>query len=108
MRYPILHNLAEAVTKHGPKFLCDIAMPGGGAIYEIAVYLWNKYRRDGRQNALQVELQALAQAPAELVHQQVEDDVQAVADGLPPEVRQALTAYLTQVPAAIRRSLRRP
>ena len=46
--------------------------------------------------------------PLEQVLQQVEADVQAVAADQPPEVRQALTAYLTQVPAAIRRSLRRP
>ena len=50
----------------------------------------------------------LAQAPAEQVLQQVEADVQAVAADQPAEVQQALTAYLTQVPAAIRRSLRRP
>jgi formylglycine-generating enzyme required for sulfatase activity len=108
MRFPILRCLAKAVVKHGVKFLCDLA-PGGGAIYEFATDIVEDYRRDGRENALRAELQRLAQAPADQVQQDVEsDDVQAEAAGQPPEVRRALTAYLTQMPAAIRRSLRRP
>ncbi|MHB1799917.1 MAG: hypothetical protein ACYCUI_16755, partial [Vulcanimicrobiaceae bacterium] len=107
MRFPILRSLARAVVKHGVKFLCDLA-PGGGALYEFAVDMLEDYRRDGWENALRADLQALAQAPAEPVQQEVEAVVQAVAAGQTPEVRQALTAYLTQMPAAIRRSLRRP
>ncbi|HEY7424950.1 MAG TPA: bifunctional serine/threonine-protein kinase/formylglycine-generating enzyme family protein [Gemmataceae bacterium] len=107
MRFPILRCLAKAVVKHGIKFLCNLA-PGGGAVYDFAADVVEDYRRDSREDALRAELQALAQAPTNQVHQQVEADVQAVAADQPSEVRQALTAYLTQVPAAIRRSLRRP
>ncbi|HWG41423.1 MAG TPA: protein kinase [Gemmataceae bacterium] len=107
MRFPLLRCLAKAVVKHGVKFLCNLA-PGGGAVYDFAADVVEEYRRDSREDALRAELQALAQAPLEQVLQQVEADVQAVAADQPPEVRQALTAYLTQVPAAIRRSLRRP
>jgi hypothetical protein len=107
MRFPLLRCLAKAVVKHGVKFLCNLA-PGGGAVYDFAADVVEDYRRDSREDALRVELQALAQASLEQVLQQVEADVQAVAADQPPEVRQALTAYLTQVPAAIRRSLRRP
>ncbi|MHB1422601.1 MAG: bifunctional serine/threonine-protein kinase/formylglycine-generating enzyme family protein [Gemmataceae bacterium] len=107
MRFPLLRCLAKAVVKHGVKFLFNLA-PGGGAVYEFAVDVVEDYRRDSREDSLRAELQALAQAPAEQVHLQVEADVQAVAADQPAEVRQALIAYLTQVPAAIRRSLRRP
>lgn len=107
MRFPLLRCLAKAVVKHGIKFLCNLA-PGGGVVYEFAADVWEDYHRDSREDALRAELEVLAQAPADQVHQQVEADVQAVAADQSPEVQQALTAYLTQVPAAIRRSLRRP
>ena len=107
MRFPLLRCLAKAVVKHGIKFLCNLA-PGGGAVYDFAADVVEDYRRDAREDALRTELQELAQAPADQIHQQVEADVQAVAADQPAEVQQALTAYLTQVPAAIRRSLRRP
>lgn len=106
MRFPLLRCLAKAVVKHGIKFLCHLA-PGGGAVYDFAADVWEDYCRDAREDALRLELEALAQAPADQIDQQVEADVQAVAADQPPEVRQALNAYLTQVPAAIRRSLRR-
>jgi serine/threonine protein kinase len=107
MRFLLLHCIAKAVVKHGIKFLCNLA-PGGGAVYDFALDVLEDYRRAGRENALPAELQAVAQAPAEQVQQQVEDEVKVEAAGQPDEVQQALTAYLTQVPAAIRRSLRRP
>jgi formylglycine-generating enzyme required for sulfatase activity len=107
MRFRILRCLAKAIVKHGAKFLCNLA-PGGGAVYDFAADVIEDYRREGREDALRADLQAMAQAPAEQVRAEVEAAVEAEAVAQPPEVRQALTAYLTQVPATIRRSLRRP
>jgi serine/threonine protein kinase len=111
MRFRLLRCLAKAVAKHGVKFVCGL-VPGGEAIYEIATatledYL-KDYHGDGPEHALRAEVQALAQAPAEQVRQEVQAAVQAGAAGLPADEQQQITAYLTQVPAMIRRSLRRP
>jgi serine/threonine protein kinase len=102
-----LRCLAKAVVKHGAKFLCKL-VPGGEFVYDVAADVVEEYRRDGREADLRAELQAMAQAPADKIHQEVGAAVEAEAAAQPPEVQQALTAYLTQVPAAIRRSLRRP
>jgi formylglycine-generating enzyme required for sulfatase activity len=107
MPFPLLRCLARAIAKQGPRLLLDVA-PWAGRLYDVAVEAWEDYRRDQREDALQAEVQALAQATPEQVRQEVEEAVGAEADGQPPEVRRALTAYLAQVPAAIRRSLRRP
>ncbi|HTU23004.1 MAG TPA: SUMF1/EgtB/PvdO family nonheme iron enzyme [Gemmataceae bacterium] len=106
MRFPLLRCLAKAVVKHGLKFLCNL-VPGGGPVYDIAADVVEEYLRDCREEDLRADLQSLAQAPAEPIHQEVAAAVQAEAAAQPPEIQQALTAYLTQVPAAIRRSLRR-
>src|SRR5262245_37465100 len=105
MRFRLLRCLARAVAKHGVKLLCNLA-PGGGSLYDIAEDAWKDYRQDQREDALRAEVQALAQAPPDQVRQEVEAAVNAEAPGLPSEDRQALAAYLTHVPAAIRRSLR--
>src|SRR5207248_2960989 len=58
--------------------------------------------------ALAGVLQELAQAPAEQVRREVAEAVQQAAGDQPREVQAALTAYLTQVPAMVRRVSRRP
>ena len=62
-----------------------------------AVGLWGKLTHE---QALLLE--------QELVQRRHTEAVQAEAAALPVEAQQAITAYLTQVPAMIRRSLRRP
>ena len=54
------------------------------------------------------ELQQLAQAPADQVRRAAAEAVQQAAGDQPREVQVALTAYLTQVPAMVRRVSRRP
>src|SRR5262249_22293304 len=56
----------------------------------------------------QAEVEQLVQTPAAELKAAVAEVVEEVAADKPKEVQQALTSYLTQVPAAIRRSLRRP
>jgi formylglycine-generating enzyme required for sulfatase activity len=107
MAFHLLRCLAKAVVKHGPRLLLD-AIPWGERLYDIAYDAWEDFRRDGREDALRAEVQALAQAPPDQVRREVEQAVQAGAAGQPEQVQRALRAYLNQVPAAIRQSLRRP
>jgi hypothetical protein len=107
MAFHFLKCLARAVAKHGVKFVCHL-VPGGEALYDIAADAYQDYRQRGQEDALRGELQDLAQAPAEQVRQEVAGAVEAEAGHLPAADRQKIAAYLSQVPALIRRSLRRP
>jgi hypothetical protein len=107
MRFRLLRCIARATIKHGVRFLLNL-VPGGEVVGEIAVDAWADYRRDEQEDALRADVEALAQASQDQVHQAVEEAVQQEAAGQPPDIRRALTAYLNHVPAAIRRSLRRP
>jgi formylglycine-generating enzyme required for sulfatase activity len=107
MAFRLLKCLARAIVKNGAKLVCAF-VPGGSALADVAADTWEDYRKEQREDALRAEVQALAQAPADQVRQEVGAAVAEEAAAAPAEVRQALTAYLSQVPAAIRRSLKRP
>jgi TPR repeat protein len=107
MHCRFLKCLARAVVKHGVRFLLHL-VPGGEVVGSIAADAWEDYRRDPHGNSLRNEVEALAQAPAEQVHRDAAAAVAEAAAEQPAEIRLALTSYLEQVPAAIRRSLRRP
>src|SRR5213595_1120700 len=107
MRIRLLHCLGGALVKHGVRFLLNLA-PGGEVIFDIAHDTWDAYRHDGGTDSARAELEALAQAPAAQLQEAVAQTVREVAALQPAPVQEALAAYLAQVPAAIRRSLRRP
>ncbi len=102
-----LHCVAKAIAKHGVRFFANL-IPGGEVVYDIANDVWEDYRREGQEDALRSEIEALAQAPPEQVRQEVKEAAQTVGADLPPAARLTLAACLNQVPTAIRRSLRRP
>src|SRR6266851_2362690 len=104
-----LFCLARAIVKNGFKILAD-AVPFGGALYDVAVDAWRDHHQERlgepaarSEVALAGELQELAQAPAEQVRREAAEAVQQAAGDQPQELRLALTAYLTQVPAMVRR-----
>jgi hypothetical protein len=66
---------------------------------------WGKGRPDGQ---LRDELEEVAQLPPAEGRRQAEQAVAEEAAGQPATVRAALTAYLSQVPVAVRQSQRRP
>jgi serine/threonine protein kinase len=105
--YALLKCLGKAFLKHGPKAVADL-VPFGGAAYEIARDAWDEYQRDQHQDALRTELEALAQASPAETRSAVDQVVEENARGEPATVREAMASFLTEVPAAIRRSLRRP
>src|SRR6185437_13098957 len=75
---------------------------------EVARDVWNWWGKDKKPAELQAEVRQVAQlSPAE-ARQQAELIVAEEAAGQPEAVRQALTAYLAQVPVAIRQSQRCP
>jgi serine/threonine protein kinase len=107
MPFRLLRCLARAVARHGVRFLCSL-VPGGEALSDIAASAWEEYRQGEQEDALRAELEALARAPVSQVRQEVAAAVGDEAAALPPDVREKITTYLGQVPAMVRRSLRRP
>src|SRR5689334_21254794 len=65
---------------------------------------WGKKKNDEERRA---EIEAVAQAAAKEVVQQVAEIVQEVAADQPPAFQHMLGTCLTQVPAMVRKSLRR-
>ena len=107
----LLLCLARAVVKNGLRILAE-AVPFGGALYDVAADAWQEYREKRPENQAaktkpEASLAADLQASASQVRQEA---VAAAQEAAPdkPQIQQALTAYLTQVPAMVRRSLRRP
>jgi formylglycine-generating enzyme required for sulfatase activity len=75
---------------------------------EVARDVWQWWGKDKEPGQLQAEVKEVAQlTPSEARHQ-AEMIVAAEASGQPEAVRQTLTAYLAQVPVAIRQSQRCP
>ena len=107
MVFRILQCLAKAAAGNGVKFLLGV-VPGGEALYEIAASAWQDYWQQGNEQSLRAEIEALAQAPPDQVRQQAKAAVAAAGASLTPPEQEALATYLAQVPAMIRRSLRRP
>jgi formylglycine-generating enzyme required for sulfatase activity len=105
--FDLLKCVGKAVVKYGLKGLAE-CVPFGNVLYDMAgdALEWWKQRKPPAER--RAELAALAQAPAEEIRRQAAQAVQEVAADQPEPVRQALTAYLTQVPVTVRTSLRRP
>src|SRR5262245_50481425 len=102
----LLKCIAKAsLNAVGGGFLGDVVVD---VIPAVAGDVWKWWRPDRDEEAMRAELQALAQAPAEEVRQAAAEVAREVAGDRLPEVREELAVYLTQVPAMIRRSLRRP
>src|SRR5262245_19987632 len=75
---------------------------------EVAKKTWGNWSKEKDETQRQAEVAALAEASDEEVRRLVQQAVQDAAKDQPEEVRQELTGYLMQVPAAIRHSFRRP
>jgi hypothetical protein len=99
------------------KFAARAALNAGGfgvagdlvvdVLPDVARDLWSLWGQDTPAEQLHQEVQAVARLADAEARQQAARAVAEVA-AAPTPVRQALTAYLAQVPAAIRRSQRRP
>src|SRR5687768_8685799 len=101
----LLRCVGKAAVKKAGKALCGL-VPFGEVAYEVAVEAYEDYRKGHGEAELRAELERLVRATPEEVRSAAEEV--AAASGEPDDVRQGLTAYLTQVPASARQSLRRP
>jgi serine/threonine protein kinase len=116
----LLMSLGRVLVRRGLKDLTS-ALPSflpswGNSLIEIAKETWEDYTGTlaNRQapaapaENLRSEVEALVRDTPGGVRQKADEVAQRVAGDQPPEMRQALANYLVQVPAMIRRSLRRP
>jgi serine/threonine protein kinase len=74
----------------------------------IARDLWEEWSRASDERGRRVEIERIAQMPGPEYRRQVEEAVAQTAGDQPASVKEALAAYLLQVPGAIHRSLRHP
>ncbi len=78
------------------------------ALPEVARHVWGWWRKDKTPEQQRQDVEELAQAPAPEVKAAVQQVVAELAGDKPPEVKKSLELYLSQVPVAVRQSLRRP
>lgn len=90
------------VTKGMRALLGEI--PFAGVIVDVVEDAWTRMRREN----LCEQLQAVAESGAVEVYTEAEAVANQFGPELSPVARQALTDYLRQIPAAVRRTLRRP
>jgi serine/threonine protein kinase len=100
-----LQCVAEAVAEHGLRGLAGV-IPGGGAMFDIAAAVWQKYRERRNHAEQREEIQRLAEASNAEVKRAAEEAARKAAANQ-PEVLPALELFLTQIPATIRQSLKR-
>lgn len=99
--------VARAVQERGLRGLLD-AVPGGKYAYDVALGVYRFYCERRKLGAFKEELARAAAANAAEVRKLAEEVARQVAKDAPSEERRALAAYLTQIPDAVRASLKRP
>jgi TPR repeat protein len=102
----LLRCVARAVIKNAGKFLFSL-VPGGAVLYDIAYMSYMEYHRDQHAEGLRAEILAMARVQPLQFQAEVQAVVGEVAGLEPKEVQEQLAGYLSQMPASIRRSLRR-
>lgn len=103
----LLRCIGEAVCVKGIKILAH-AVPFGDIAYEVASEAWVRLRKHANEQEMLSAVEEAAQASAPQARDEAEAAVQSMGVELAPQVRCSLVAYLTQVPSAVRQSLKRP
>ncbi|MCE9568184.1 MAG: protein kinase [Planctomycetes bacterium] len=104
--FAVLECVAEAVKNKGFKGLCEF-VPGGGYLLDIAGDAYRIIRERKKEAALREELARIASVSAEEGRRAAEEVVRQVAKDAKPDEQLALELYLTQIPGAIRQSMKR-
>jgi serine/threonine protein kinase len=101
--------IGEAVYAKGLKALMSL-VPFGEAIYDIAEETYVRLKRSGEPDEQRALLAAAAAATSEEARAEAEAVVAELdrAHPLPPDARCHLVSYLTQVPGAVRQTMKRP
>jgi serine/threonine protein kinase len=104
--FAVFECLVQAIQDKGLRGLCEL-VPGGPYVFDIAGHAYKLYRDRQKEGALREELAKIAAASAEQAKKAAEEAVKKVAPNLPIEERITLELYLTQLPGAVRQSLKR-
>src|SRR5262245_14462182 len=101
--------IGEAICAKGMKALMSL-VPFGDAIYDIASETYERLKKETRETERTAAVVEAAQATLEQARVEAEAAVREIkgAAELPVEQQINLVRYLTQVPSAVRQSLKRP
>jgi WD40 repeat protein/serine/threonine protein kinase len=102
----LMQCVAEAVASKGLRGLLEI-VPGGGFLYDVASDAIRRMKERKRADELKDEVLKAAAASLDEAKAAAEKVAKEVAGNAPTEDRIALEMYLTQIPGALRQSLRR-
>jgi serine/threonine protein kinase len=98
--------VAQAVKDKGLRGLCEM-VPAGPYVFDVANHAYKLYRDRKRDRLLKEEIAKAAAAGIEEAKRTAEEVARRVAGDAPIEERLALELYLTQIPGAVRQSLKR-
>src|ERR1019366_8085262 len=98
--------VAEAAAEKGLRGVAELA-PGGGAIFDIGKGAWEKYRQRCKEDKQREEIQQMAQASLEEIKKEAIAEAKKVA-AEQPQIQAIIEVFLTQIPASIQQSLKRP
>jgi serine/threonine protein kinase len=101
-RFVLLRCIARSLIKHLGNWL----MYGLGG--ELIVDIWERWRIETKEEQRRAEVEQLAQASAKEVAEEVLPVLQEHGGALRDSDKRQVANYLKQVPAMIRRTLRRP
>jgi serine/threonine protein kinase len=105
--FALLKWIAKVVVKQSANLLAasgGVPIPVG----DIAAEAWEFWHRESDEQQRRADVEALARVPDKELRQEVGRIVAEEAPNLPGPDQQRLADYLTQVPATVRQSLRRP
>jgi serine/threonine protein kinase len=102
----VMECVAVALKNRGLRGLCEV-VPGGQYLYDVAGEVFKLYRERKKLAMIRQEIAQAAAATTEEAKKAAEDIAKQVAHDAPLEERIALELYLTQIPNAVRQSLKR-
>ena len=102
----VFQCVALAIKENGLRGLSEL-VPGGQYILNVAKQAYKLLRERQKEAAIKEEIAKVAAASIEEAKKVAEQVAKQVANEAPPEERIALELYLTQLPGAVRQSLKR-
>ncbi len=104
--FAFLQCVGEALVNKGLRGLMG-AVPLGQQLYDIGADAIARYRQRQREKSLAAGLEEVIQAEADDIREDIARIKEEIAGNQPPEVREQLELYLSQIPSVARQSFRR-
>src|ERR1700686_2128436 len=104
--FALFECVAEAVKNKGFKGLCDF-IPGGAYLLDVVSDAYHMIRERRKAAEFKEELAQIAAISVEEAKKAAEQVAREVAKEAKPDEKIALELYLTQIPGALRASLKR-